>query len=330
MKDSPFETIVRFGEGYVLSRCLHVVAELGVADLLGEAPRSATVLAEVTGTDAGALNRVLRVLAARGIFHMSGGLYSHSPASQLLRTDHPQSMRAFVRMVGLPICWNSFFHLQHSVQTGLPAAELLADGGFWGYVRNSPEASRIFDEAMRGKAQAQIRCVLAAYDFSQFASVADIGGGQGHLLQAILATAPQARGVLFDQPAVLEQARTISSDWLSLQAGDFFRDALPSCDAYLLMEVIHDWNDNEAIQILTAVRTAAPERAKLLLTETTLPPDDSPHRGQILDIFMLALLTGRQRHRHEYSRLLSASGFQLEREIEASPETSIFEATRVA
>jgi hypothetical protein len=156
-------------------------------------------------------------------------------------------MRAFVRMIGLPICWKSFEHLQHSVRTGLPAADRVVNGGWWGYLRESPEAIRIFNEAMQAKAQAQIHSVLNTYDFSGFACIADIGGGRGHLLQGILEASPSTTGVLFEQPHVVEEAAAVVSERVRLQAGDFFRDALPVSDAYLLMEVIHDWSDEDSV-----------------------------------------------------------------------------------
>lgn len=148
---SAIETIAQITNGYVLPRCLHVVADLGVADVLDDSPESAASLAQKTGTNPDALDRVLRLLAAHGVFHVSDGSYHHSPASRLLRTDHPQSMRAFVRMVGLPICWDSFREMSYSIRTGRPAADQIVKGGFWEYFRQSPETGCIFDAAHEGE-----------------------------------------------------------------------------------------------------------------------------------------------------------------------------------
>jgi len=227
--------------GFTLPRTLHVVAELGIADALEDRPRSAEELAAATGTHAGALNRALRLLSAHGIFRQHGGAYGHTPASRLLRSDHPQSMRPFVRMQGIPALWDIWEHLGHSLRTGRSAAEkALPNGGFWGYFADHPEHSRLFNDAMTSKTHGQTAGILAVYDFSRFRTLADIGGGNGHLLQAVLAATPNLEGVLFDLPHVIEQASDVASSRLKLRAGSFFEDALPVCDAYLMMQILHD------------------------------------------------------------------------------------------
>lgn len=325
----PFETLLQISSGYSLSRCLHVVADLGVADALDNTPRTAATLAEATGTHAGALSRVLRLLSAHGIFESRDGGYAHTPASRLLRTDHPQSMRAFVRMIGLPIVWSSYEFLEHAVRTGHSASEKVVPGGIWSYFAEHPQAGRIFDQAMTAKAQGQIPRVAGGYPFSGFGLIGDIGGGRGHLLQAVLAAAPNAKGVLFDQPQVIERASSVASERLKLHAGDFFQDAMPACDAYLLMDIIHDWGDEESIKILKNIRRAAPAHAKLLLIEAIIPDDSNPNFAKVLDIHMMTLLTGRQRTRSELAELLADAGFRFEREIDVGGNFSILEAATV-
>jgi hypothetical protein len=168
---------------------------------------------------------------------------------------------------------------------------------------------------------------MAAYDFSRFKRIGDIGGGRGHLLQAALASAPHAQGVLFDLPHVIEDVRGLASDRLTLQAGDFFKDRLPTCDLYLIMEVIHDWGDAESAAILKAVRQAAPPNGTLLLLESIVPDGPGPHWAKTLDVHMLALLGGKQRTRSEYEELLGRAGFALKREIPTFADISILEAT---
>jgi hypothetical protein len=179
---------------------------------------------------------------------------------------------------------------------------------------------------MAGKAHGQIAGIIAAYDFSDFGLIGDIGGGRGHLLRAVLESVPTAKGVLFDLPHVIEEAAGVVSERLALQAGDFFREPLPTCDAYLVMEVIHDWGDKEAVAILKAIRRAAPSHAKLLLIEQIIPDDPGPHWSKTLDIHMLALLGGRQRTRQEYEDLFVRAGFSFEREVDTPAGISILEA----
>jgi hypothetical protein len=314
---------------YAVPRCLHVLAEIGVADALGDSPRTAADLAASTGVNGGALARALRLVAAYGIFEPHNDGYVHTELSRLLRTDHPQSMRSFVRWMGDPFCWKSTELLGHSMRTGEPAAEQVSPGGSWAYLTQHPDISAIFDDAMAGKAHGQSAGILANYDFSRFDTIADIGGGRGHLLQAVLEAAPNAAGVLFDQPHVIEDIANIASARFKLQGGDFFKDALPVCDAYMIMPVIHDWNDREAIQILSAIRRAAPAHVKLLLIEGVISDDLNPSWIKMCDIFMLTLLTGKERTLREFGDLLAASGFRLDKVIDIGLSTSILEASAV-
>jgi hypothetical protein len=327
IEPDPFNTVIQMAGGYCVPRCLHVVAELGVADALDETPRTAADLAASVGAHPDALGRVMRLLSAHGVFECREDEFRHSPASRLLRHDHPQSMRALVRMLGLPINWATYGSLEHSIRTGLPAAEKVLAGGYWAYFAEHPEENAIFNAAMASKAHGQVAGIIAAYDFSGFRVIGDIGGGRGHLLRAVVDSTPAATGVLFDLPHVIDEAGDVASDRVTLQAGDFFRDPLPVCDAYLVMEVIHDWGDEDAVAILKAIRRAAPSHARLLLIEQIVPNDPGPHWSKTLDIHMLALLGGRQRTRAEYEALFDSAGFSFEREIDTAAGISILEAT---
>ncbi len=323
---NPFETLRQIAGGYCLSRSLHVVANLAVADKLDETPRTAAELAVSVGAHPEALGRVLRLLSAHGVFESFDSKFRHSPASRMLRTDHPQSMRDYVRMFGLPPFWATFGEMEQSVCTGLQVGEKVTPGGLWAYLAQHPDANTIFNATMVTKAHAQIAGILGAYDFSEFKVIGDIGGGRGHLLSALLERVPSATGVLFDFPHVVEDKVGAVSSRLTRQAGDFFKDQLPVCDAYLVMEVIHDWSDVESVSILKAIRRAAPSHAKLLLIEEMVPDDPGPAWSKMLDIHMLALIGGKQRTRREYEALFDAAGFSFNREIDTGAGISILEA----
>jgi hypothetical protein len=324
--DDAVATLVDMARGYPVSRCLHVVADLGVAGALDDAPLTAGELATAVHVQPDSVGRVLRLLSAYGVFTTRDDTFLHTPASRLLRTDHPRSLRALVRLHGQQPAWDSFGRLLYSVRTARPAAEQVTPGGMWGYFARDSDARATFDAAMSAKARGQIVGVVAAYDFSQFGTVGDIGGGRGHLLQAVLEAAPASRGVLFDLP-VIREAGGLGSARLTPHAGDFFKDALPACDAYLLMEVIHDWADAEAVSILKAVHQAAHSDARLLLIEQLIPETPGPYWAKTLDLYMLALLGGRQRSCQEYADLLKRAGFTLRRVIDTSADVSIVEAT---
>jgi C-methyltransferase len=304
------------------------VAELGVADDLGDEPVSAVELSSRHGVDADALDRVLRLLAAHGIFQVDAGGFRHTPASELLRSDHPMSMRAFPRMMGLPVFATTFANLGHSVRTGSPAVETVEPRGLWAYYQDHPDEAQIFGQAMTAKAAADIAAILAAYDFSRFGTIADIGGGRGHLLRAVLDAVPSAHGVLFDLPEVID-ALDFDHERLTPQAGDFFVDALPTADAYVLMEVIHDWPDAECGAILSAIRRAAASGATVLVIENVLPDDEIDPRGQTLDVIMLAVTGGRERTPSQLSELFNRADLSDGPVIETAGPLRIVEATAV-
>lgn len=325
---NPVENLLQLSASYYVSRALHAVAELGVADALGDTPQTSASLAAATAANAAALDRVLRLLALYDVFEYNEGVLTHTLLSRMLRQDHPQSVRSLVRMFGLPGFWTTVGELNSAIRTGEPSANRALPGGIWGYLKQNPEASRIFGQAMTGKAQGHIAAILKTYDFSSFRVIADIGGGHGHLIQAIVAETPTVQGVLFDQPQVIAESQVVASERLRVVGGNFFRDSLPEADAYILMEVIHDWDDDASRQILDGVRRAARANGKLLLIEALLPNSSSPNWPTTLDIVMLTI-GGRQRTLREYSDLLHDSGFAVVRDVDTHSGISIIEATAV-
>ncbi len=199
------ETVLELSTAYVAARALHVVAELGTADVLDGQPRTAAELASDTGADPDALGRLLRLLASHGIFadaDADAGSWQHTETSRLLRSDHPMSLRAFARMMGMPFSWESVGALDHPARSGEPGMFVLDPNGFWAYLEAHPDENAIFQQAMTAKAHADVAAVLAAYDFSRHRRIADIGGGRGHLIAAVLASHEDTSGVLFDLPHV--------------------------------------------------------------------------------------------------------------------------------
>ncbi len=323
----PVAQIQMMSGGYFVSRCLQVAAELGIADLIADVPVSAAQLAATTGSSADALGRVLSLLCAQGIFERRDGGFAHTEVSRFLRSDHPASMRSFARWFGNPVIWQSVIRLDESVATGEPMGEKVTPGGIWQSLAEHKDRSEVFNETMAAKARAMVPLVPRAYDFTRFPRIADIGGGRGHLLQAILAASPNSRGVLFDQPHVLREVANLAGDRLALEGGNFFEDALPEADAYVLMEVIHDWDDPSAERILRGVRRAAPAGAKLVIVEAKMPDPPVACWTATLDIVMLNLLGGGQRGLGAYTTLLEGSGFGEIREIPMGMGYSIIEAS---
>lgn len=303
--------VLRLAFAHTSARALHVVAELGVADHLDAQPRDPAALAADVGADPDALHRLLRLLEAHGLFARdAAGGWSHTAASRLLRSDHPASLRAFARMAGTAFGWDSFTGLGHSARTGRAGISLLEPAGWTGYLQGHPDEAAIFQDAMTAKAHADVAAALEVHDFSRYRRVVDVAGGHGHLVRTVVASQPDVVGVLFDLPEVAAQVRPLPR--LEVVAGDFFTDELPAGDAYLLMNVVHDWDDDAAVRILQAVaRAGRPAGATVLLLEVLMPEGPEEHWAKALDIVMLAVTGGRERTLPEYDALLTAAGLEL-------------------
>jgi len=317
--------LMQVTNAFLTSRCLYVVAEVGVADHINDTPQTSETLAKATGSDAGALHRVLRVLASHGIFESRDGSWSHTEMSRLLRKDNPASMRDYIRMIGMPVFWRAWEHIEHSVRTGETGFKKVHPGGAFAYLAEHPHESSLFNAAMTAKSHGDIAAVLPAYDFSQFATIADIAGGRGHLLRAILKQCPNTQGILFDQPHVVTEVSPDKGEKLTVIGGSFFTDKMPTADCYLLMNIIHDWPDAESIKILSAIRRDMPQHARVLLIESVVPSSPEPHLSKELDIVMMVLPGGRERTKEEYADLVAKCGLRLKRVVDTKSQYTIVE-----
>lgn len=321
----PADLVANLAKAHIAARCLHVIADCGAADAVGTTGATPTEIAAYTGLDADALDRMLRLLAAHGIFvRTADGRYEHSPASRLLRSAEPGSLRSYVRMTGMPSFWDRFTELGRTAASSRRHHDMASLVEY--FSRHRDEAA-IFNAAMVSKSRAVLPAVAAAYDFAAFATIADIGGGRGHLLKLILERVPGAHGILFERPHVIADTEPVPR--LELKGGDFFSDPLPPADLYLLMDLLHDWDDAEAARILGAVRRAARPRARLLIIETLVPETPGPHFGKTLDIIMLAVTGGRERTEAQHAALLEAAGFGVARTLPTASQYSLVEAVAV-
>lgn len=322
----PPDRVLGLATAHLGARALHVIAELGAADALAAGPRTAEELARDADANPDALHRLLRLLETHGLFSCDdAGRWANTPGSQWLRSDHPMSLRAFARMSGQPINWGAFTALDHTLRTGQPGMYAVDPGGLWAYFEAHPDHYAVFNQAMTAKAHGDIAAVIACYDCSRHRRIADIGGGNGHLIAAILGATTDTEGVLFDLPRVA--AAVPPAPRLEVVGGDFFTDPLPAGDAYLIMQTVHDWDDKQATAMLTAVaRAGRPGAATVLLVEMVLPEGPEPHAAKTLDVMMLAVTGGRERTRAQYAALLDAAGIELIEVIPTAAPVSIIEA----
>ena len=317
--------------GAWVAQAIAVVTKLGTADALAAGPQGIDELAAVAGVHAPTLYRVLRALASVGIFaEGEDGRFRLTPLAEPLRSDAPGSVRAFAVMLGEEWSWRPWGHLLDSVTTGQAAFEHTYGTGIFAYLAERPEASARFDAAMTGRAGPDDDAVAAAYDFSAFRTVVDVGGGRGSLLAAILRANPDARGILFDQAHVIPEARrSLDAAGLGprceLMAGDFFASVVAGGDAYVLKKIVHDWDDERARRILEVCHRAMPATGRLLLVETVLPPGNDPAFGKLTDLAMLVWTGGQERTEADYRALLAAAGFALTRVVPTRSSLSVVE-----
>jgi hypothetical protein len=227
-------------------------------------------------------------------------------------------------------CTKSWSGLDVSLQTGKTAFDQVLGCTFWEFYRRNPKAGVIFNEAMRLIGKHNSPEVAKAYDWSRFPVIADIGGGIGGLLVDILDAYPSSRGILFDEPKVVQQA--ISHERLKHIGGDFFQGVPVGADAYILRWIIHDWSETKAVALLGKVREAMKPGARLILLEELIPETSGFVHGKWIDLLMLAITGGRERTEKEYRELLSAAGFRLEEVVPTAGPLSmlIAEEVRVA
>jgi O-methyltransferase domain/Dimerisation domain len=328
---TPSATLLHMMTGYWISKAIAVAATLGIADLLANGPLSSDELATATQTHAPSLYRVLRALASIGIFsEVAPGRFALTPMAALLRSGAPDSMRALAIMFAEEQ-YRAWGDVLHSVRTGQPAFEHAFAMPYFAYLATHPEASRVFNAAMVGGTNQIFDAVVAAYDFSPFGTIVDVGGGHGALLAALLRSNPAARGILFDLPHVVEGAEPFLvaagvADRCTRVGGDFFAEIPAGADAYVLSQILHDWDDERSVVILGQVHRAMPDHGKLLVVELMLPPGDEPSFGKWMDLHMMVLLSGRERTAAHYATLFRAAGFELAREVPTPTGQSIVEA----
>lgn len=328
----PHVQVIQMGTSYWISRVVYAAAKLGLADHLAAAPKSAAELASATRTHPPSLHRLMRTLASLGILtEGKEQRFALTPLGASLRTGAPGSARSSVLTLGSPPFLGAFDEIMHSVETGSTGFEKANGMPVFDYLAQNPEEASMFSETMVGFHGAEPAAVAAAYDFSCFETVVDVGGATGNMLAAILNRHPEPRGVLFDRPHVVVDAPALLKqrgidERVSIEAGDFFKTVPAGGDAYLLSHVIHDWNEEQCLTILGHCRGAMKPNGRLLIVEMVLPPGDTPHPGKMLDIVMLVAPGGQERTEDEYALLLGKAGFRVVRVVPTESAVSVVEA----
>jgi hypothetical protein len=329
-KSAPQEQILPIVLGFWQARALAVATELGLPDLLAKGPLDVDQLASRTKTNASALFRLLRALESIGIFtQTSPRVFSNTATSECLRRDVPGSQWPLVvqnlsKGNGPFEAWDE---LEYSVRTDMPSLDKIYGHDYWELLRRNPKANTANNGAMRSASVAMTPAVTAAYEWSQFPVIADIGSGIGTQLVSILDASPSSKGILFDQPHL--KAESIPHQRLEFFAGDFFERVPSRADAYLLRWILHDWADAEAALILGSVRQAMKPTARLILVEHVIPEGAAFDLGKWIDLQMLVCLGGCERTEMEYRALLTTAGFDLQEMVATASPLSLLVAKPV-
>ena len=331
---SPHAVMNQLITGYWTTQALYVAAKLGIADLLVPGPRNAVDLARETNVHVPSLYRLLRGLASMGIFKEdASACFSLTPLAECLRSNVPGSMRAMAIMSGEEH-YNAWGELLYSVQTGKMAFDKLYGMPIFEFLSRNIEQAKVFDAAMVSVHGRESAAMIDAYDFSSIGVLADIGGGNGSLLTAILKKCPATRGVLYDLPGVSERAKAnLSTAGLenrcTVVGGNFFESIPEGADAYLMRHIIHDWDDEKAATILQNVHRSIKQNGRLLVVEGIIPPGNDPCFGKLLDLTMLTIPGGKERTEEEFRTLFKSCGFELTRIVATKAEISVLEGKKL-
>jgi hypothetical protein len=329
---SPQTVLRQMVQGFMPAKSLQVAAELGIADLIAEKPKTAAQLSTILGVHSESLYRLLRALASLGIFkEISHNQFENTSLSEAFRTNVPGSMKDFLIFYpddGFLLAWTKLLDV---VKTGKPSFKDANGCEQWEYFQKHRESAERFNKGISARTSQVISALLNSYDFSQFKTLIDVGGGLGTILAPILNKFPQLHGCLFEQSSVIEEAKSFLEaqgviSRCNLISGDFFESVPKDFNAYLMKSIIHDWEDEKALAILKNCRASINKHGKLLLIERVIG-QDAPQSVKWGDLYMMVIYGSRVRTEQEFRNLLRASDFELKRVIALpGPDDSLIEA----
>ena len=314
--ERPADVMLEFTTAYIVSRCIHVIAELSIADHMQPGSNDVESLATKCGVQPEPLRRVLRLLASHGIFREGDpGYFSHTPLSETLKADHPRSMRGWASMTGGPI-FSAFSGLLSSLQTGAPAFAAVHGAPPYQYFATHPKDRGAFAEAMGDWNRQLASSLLSVRDFSTAKLLVDVGGSYGHLLGHVLSAYAGAKGIVYDLPDIAKGGRDRIqalglADRCEVVGGDFFNEVPSGGDIYLMSWILHNWSDADCVRILRNCRKAIGKGGRLLTIDHVIQVGNAPDFGRTSDLAMLVAFGGQERTEPELREVLREGGFRL-------------------
>ncbi|MBN6038842.1 methyltransferase [Amycolatopsis sp. 195334CR] len=339
MTEAQPRELMRLVFGGMAAQVIGVLTRLELADAIGDGGATIAELAAAKDIPGQQMYRLLRAAAGLGLLaEHDGGRFELTPQGALLRRDSPASLHAFARMFTDPIMLAAWPNLEHSLRTGSTSFEDVFGASFFDHLAKVPEMSALFNASMSQATGAVAATLPAAYDFGRFHTLADIGGGDGTLLSAVLTANPDLRGLLFDSEAGAAQAPETLGELTQrceVHTGNFFESVPAGADAYLLKSILHDWSDEQCAAILGHCRAVLPENGRVLIVEPVLPelvPPGGPGGIYLSDLNMLVNVGGRERTRTDFENLCESAGLRLTEVIPLPPQTgfSVLEAVKPA
>jgi hypothetical protein len=305
--------------GSRISIALRVVAEHQIADHLATGPQTTEALSSATGIPAGTLRRLMRGLADIGVFaETAEGQFANTDVSAYIRTDATPSLREMILILNDDAVLQGWQHLPTALRSGASSFTAANGMSFFHYIAADPQRSATMGKFMAGIYGSEGPKIAVGYPFSRFSTLIDIGGGQGHIVAEILQQHPALHGALLDLPPTADVARHfLAEQGLSHRcdvfAGDFFAEVPAGYEAYIIKSVLHDWDDDHAVQILRKCRDAMPSHGRVLVIEIVVyPGKPMGHPHPMIDLEMMVLTGGKERTEHEFATLLRSARLTLE------------------
>jgi O-methyltransferase domain/Dimerisation domain len=331
-KTSPHAKMLNLVIGHWVSRLVQVAAQLNIADLLKAGPRTAEELAKAAHVRAPQLYRVLRALASVGVFaETKNGRFKLTPLAATLQTRVPGSMRTAALMLNSDWQWDAWQKLLDGVASDDVPFVKAHGMSVFEYLEKHPDDLAAFHDSATGLTNPAI---AAAYNFSKFHTLVDVGGSHGALLSTILKAHPSLKGVLFDQPSVIagaKKGRHLAEAGIAgrckFESGSFFVSVPVGADAYIMKYILHDWDDERCVKILSNCRSAMNKNGRVLVVDSVVPPGNEPGYVKLLDIEML-VIGGRERTKADFSSIFRKSGLKLTRVVTTKSQLSIVEGVR--
>ncbi|KAA0212106.1 methyltransferase [bacterium] len=319
--------------GFMVSRAISAAAKLGVSDALARGPLYYIDLAKAVGAHQKTLHRMMRALTSAGVYaEPKPGVFALTPLSNLLRKDVPGSLRDMAVMITTPSHWLPWGRFDEAVVQGVSVAEKTLGADLFTYYARNIEEGQVFNAAMTSFTGMTGSAIAKAYDFKSFQRIVDVGGGHGLLLATVLKHAPAAQGVLFDLPQVVKGAGEHLApvkDRVEIVSGSFFDFAPEGGDAYLLKHIIHDWDDERCVKILSNIAGAMQPAGRVLVCEMMVPAEPGPHMSHLMDLNMLAMTPGGcERTERQFADLFKQAGLKLAGVMATQSPVNIIEAVK--